>query len=215
MRQIYFIIKRTIKLIVFFAQQQIRKIFVEFHCFPFYELSPLPASASRIMKEACDILENMNIKYRITDGTILGIYRNNAFIPHDNDIDIDILDVQDYRIISDIFKKKMNLSIGRKVLYKGKIQQLALYDKDKVIIDLIFWYTNCDEIVNYQEKGYERRQPAKYFFNLDTIIFHNVKYFMPSNIEEWLIFRYGNDWNIPKTYKGDWKEECGDIIRLK
>ena len=37
---------------------------------------------------------------------------------------------------------------------------------------------------------------------------------LPSHLEEWLVKRFGEDWRIPKTYKGDWKQDCLDIKPL-
>ena len=50
--------------------------------------------------------------------------------------------------------------------------------------------------------------------NLGSFNFRGKQYPMPGAIEEWLEMRYGNDWRVPKTYKGDWKEECFDMKKI-
>lgn len=40
--------------------------------------------------------------------------------------------------------------------------------------------------------------PARYFKNLSTINFYGMEFNVPSPVEEYLEFRYGEDWRIPK-----------------
>ena len=42
------------------------------------------------LKEICEFLEKYDIKYWISAGTLLGIYRDNDFLKDDTDIDIEI-----------------------------------------------------------------------------------------------------------------------------
>ena len=91
---------------------------------------------------------------------------------------------------------------------------LVFYNNKKIIIDFVIWSQNGEEIFNYSERGYKRSQKVKYFKSLTSVVAFNHSYLIPGYIEEWLCFRYGIDWKVPKTYKGDWKEECGDISLL-
>ena len=40
---------------------------------------------------------------------------------------------------------------------------------------------------------------------------NGFNYFVTKDKKEWLEFRYGRNWNIPQTKKGDWKKDCGDL----
>ncbi len=166
------------------------------------------------MNRCCKIVEKCDFNYRLTDGTALGLYREGGFIKHDDDIDIDILNANKKHI--KLLRKELNMKVGREVLYNNQIQQIAFYDGEGFIFDVVFWYGNGDLIYNYCERGYERIQDTKFFKKekLEFIEFKGAKYPMPTPIEEWLEMRYGKDWKIPKTYKGDWKEECFDMKRL-
>jgi hypothetical protein len=191
--------------------------FIEYHSFPFDTNQKLPNGAEEVMKNCCNILKSLNVNYRISDGTILGIYRNGTFIAHDNDIDVEIVGDKKVKEIEKKFKN-MGMILGRKVIYKGKVQQIVYYTSNHIIFDVVIWhFFENNKIYNYSEKGYERIQDAKYFQKnkLEYIKFKGNKYPIPTPIEEWLEMRYGRDWRTPKTYKGDWKEECFDMKRIK
>ena len=85
----------------------LKKDFVEYHCFPFDANKPMPEGGDKIMAKFCTLLEELDVKYRITDGTILGLYREGKFISHDNDIDVDVLGVDKWKEIDKSFKKKL------------------------------------------------------------------------------------------------------------
>lgn len=189
------------------------KDFRVFHYFPFNANDRMPQGAHLTMSLCCRELEKLSLNYRLADGTILGLYRQGDFIIHDNDIDIDILDFENFDLLQ-ARMKKIGMKLGRKVVYKKHVHQLAYYNKDHVVFDMIFWYSDKDQIINYSEEGYRRVQPKKYFLNLDIINYKGEKYPTPSRIEEWLVFRYGEEWRIPKIYKDDWKKECHDLEKL-
>ena len=196
-----------------------QKDFIEFHSFPFDANAKMPLGAEIIMQACCGVLNDLNINYRVSDGTILGLYRAGEFIAHDNDIDVEVLDVND-KTIEDIDKvfQSNGMKLGRKVIYKGELQQLVYYTSSKVIFDIVVWHSSNEEdkIYNYSERDYERVQDAKYFQKkkLEHIEFKSNLYPMPTPVEDWLEMRYGKDWRIPKTYKGDWKDDCFDIKRM-
>ncbi len=186
----------------------------EYTYFPFDIRLPLPESAKLVMATLCRELEKLELNYRVTDGTVLGLYREGQFISHDNDIDIDVLDCDN---VDKIFKLMSHhgMRLGRFVKFQNKTHQLAFYNEQKVIFDIIFWYSEGDKIVNHSEPGFIRKQARMYFENLPRLEWDGFSYPVPSNLDEWLAFRYGDDWREPKTFKGDWREECGDIEPFK
>lgn len=192
------------------------KDFVEYHAFPFDTMNRLPPGAEDLMEKCCRILDVLDVGFRLSDGTILGIYREGKFIAHDNDIDVEVLGDEKLKNVTDEFLRQ-GMTLGRKVLYKGAIQQLVFYSDDQIIFDIVVWHKHDDgKLYNYSERDYERVQDSRFFKLgvLDNIQFNGCSYPMPTPIEEWLEMRYGTDWKIPKTYKGDWKEECFDMSKI-
>lgn len=184
-----------------------------YHSFPFNHNSPMAGELGEVMRSCCDVLEYLGIRYRLTDGTILGLHREGDFIKHDNDIDVDIM----FPCAVDEIESSMNkieMNLGRKVVYKSKPQQLVYYSADQMIFDMVFWGKKGGSVVNYAEEGYERMQPARFFDRLGMIEFQERVYPCPSDLEDWLGMRYGKDWRTPKTYKGDWKEDCYDMHQI-
>lgn len=205
-------IKRKIKLLLFHLSKN--KDFREYRHIPFNHNKPLPKNAFKTMVSCCEALESLGLTYRLTDGTALGLYRQGDFIPHDNDIDIDVLDYINVDLINNKMKLE-SMHLGREVIFKKKVQQLVYYNDDEVIFDIVFWHSKDSKIFNYSERGYERCQEKRFFNDLSEFDYRGRKYPMPSNIEEWLEMRFGPDWKIPKTYKDDWKKECGDIRTIE
>jgi len=209
-----FYLKRILKYLIFYLDNS---FFKEFNSLPKNAGKKLSSKANLILSEGCNIIKSQNLKFRLTDGTILGIYRDGGFIKHDNDMDIDVLVNKnlDEKKIEKIFNNRGFLT-GRKVFYKNKIQQLAFFNIESMdIFDIIFWYVKEKLVYNYSEKNFERTQELKFFKNLPIIDFMNKKYPIPSLTKKWLKMRYGKDWNIPKKSKGDWKEECFDMKSIK
>jgi phosphorylcholine metabolism protein LicD len=205
-----FSIKRIVKKILFAAN---RNAFREFNSFLVNNNGILSIDAPIDLEKCCIMIESLQLNYRLTDGTILGIYRDGRLIPHDNDIDVDVLvseNLDTDKIHSLFFLN--NFRLGRKVYYKGNIQQLAYFNKTtNDIFDMIFWYPEGNRVVNYSERNFERSQDIKYFNLNCQVQFQGRSYPAPAPLEEWLVMRYGKDWRVPKTFKSDWKEECFDM----
>lgn len=185
----------------------------EFHRFNFDISRPLPEGSFGVMVRGCDLLSQYQANYRITDGSALGLYREGRFIPHDNDIDIDVLDCNNISSIIKAFLKR-GFSIGRLVYFKGSIQQVVFFNNNDVLFDILFWRSSADLICNFSEPGYIRSQSIEYFLTKTTLVLDEIELTLPGKIEEWLTFRYGQDWRTPKTFKGDWKLECFDLSKI-
>ena len=108
------------------------RVFSDYLHIPFDGHKPMPSSGNVVLRRCYEALESIGVKYQITDGTALGFYREGRFIPYDTDLDVDILaDDVDINEIENLFENVLNMTIGGKMSYKGKFQQLAYNDDEE------------------------------------------------------------------------------------
>ena len=188
--------------------------FRDFYSFPFDVSDPLNQHAESTLKLGCTLLESAGVAYFLCDGTILGIVRDDRLIPHDNDIDVCVLGEVDLASVKAAFLGN-GFRIGRELYYRGVIQQLIFYSPEHVIFDICFWHKKGDgysyQYVPELKKG--RRQHDHYCDTRDYVEFRGKSYPTHGNIKGWLKEHYGDDWTIPKQYKGDWRLEVRDIVK--
>ena len=175
---------------------------------------PLNEYAESVLNEGGAILESLGIAYYVCDGTILGIVRDDRLISHDNDIDVAVSTEVNIDRLIEAFEN-ISYTVGRCLYYKGKIQQLIFYSKHNVIFDICFWYPKYDgyyyHYVPEVPKG--RRQHEEYFMQPEFIKFRGRDYPTHPNIKKWLLEHYGEDWQVPKRAKGDWRLDVKDIVK--
>ena len=96
---------------------------------------------TKTLETGCKILEDIGIKYWISQGTLLGFYRDKNFIEGDSDIDIEILDLIDADKFQEIVEK-LPFDLIRSASLKDKYMQLAFIDPtNNVIFDIWFLYS--------------------------------------------------------------------------
>ena len=203
-------LKRIIKLIIYGISPRKQKWF---HHFEFDIMRPLPTSASKELKNILSFLQKEIPNFRISDGSLLGIYRDGKLISHDNDLDFDVefSSRNIYKIEN--FAKKKNWVLGRSVKYLGETQQLSYFDQDEIIYDFIFWRCDGRFAINFSEPYNFRIMPEHYLKNLkkEFIPSLGIEVSLPIETEEWAIYRYGKNWSVPEIKKTDWTVTCGDL----
>ncbi|MEH2068029.1 MAG: LicD family protein [Nostoc sp.] len=155
--------------------------------------------------EAKTILDTLGIHFWLTDGTLLGYYRENDFIKHDKDIDLALF-AKDYteEIVESFVKQ------GFKVQIRGTQAEGLLLSVNKHLnIDLFFayeekdyiWYacwTKKHELVeNSTEVKYEMVKYAYPKTKFKKIIFKEHEFNVPDDVEKYLSSVYGKYWQIP------------------
>lgn len=159
------------------------------------ELEPLKPNAIEVLREG---LYHMTGTYWISSGTLLGLYRDHQLIPHDTDLDVNVLDHLE------ITEKDLpGFRLMRTQHYKGKVMQTA-FIKDDVIFDNYYFYSEGEYAVNYNDQGIIKK-PLKF---LKTTIYKG--YPVPTPIEEFLEWRFG-DWKTPKVTKDTWDVDHAHI----
>jgi hypothetical protein len=170
------------------------------------------------LKDVKEVFDKHHIKYCLSHGTALGIYRQNDPIPNDDDTDLAVFHETDL----DTFKKDFEV-VREELRAKGFfVPQCG--DKNKPIkafgtdanmpyYDEVFirngekvecWiFTKENDFYIYDKPrcGNDLKHSAKYYDTLDLIIWREVAFPIPGNIEEYLCMMYGSDWSIPQNKK--------------
>ena len=190
------------------------KGFFDYFYFPFDHNQPLPVhSLDECFRPVIHFLNQSNIEYFVTDGSLLGLYRDSRLIPHDNDFDIALISAKPlFSIIRYCFKSGW---LPGRILFSLKtfrLVQLVFYKKEAVL-DFCVWTkrAECMQLSVPEVRGV-RSQPAYFYSHTSLYNTDKLSFKTHPDPEEWLKLHYGSTWNIPKDHKGDWREDTTDII---
>ena len=175
----------------------------------------VPNLAKQCLIEFKSVMDELNLKWCIFGGTLLGAYRDNDFIYNDDDIDCALI-IEDTANLTYSDLKELGATIIEKFdklgwlrmsfdrngmnngfsFYRFNIQFdidiIKKVDEDKVYE---FWYVNrpSRNELRGRPNDYPKRINGKYFNNLEEISFLDIKVSIPSYVEE--IFEdYYTDW---------------------
>ena len=171
-----------------------------------------------VFYEGLKIIETLGGRYWISAGTALGIWRDQKFIPHDTDIDVEVYgrwgkNTREFEVQLQTHFHDYGFILKRVQRYKGKLQQLA-YVKNDVIFDIYFFYdgTGQNDLINFNEYGiYKFKKTFLPQGETDTIY---GPLMMPHETDEYLAWRYGPDWRTPKDNKAGWSDDCACLEKL-
>lgn len=160
------------------------------------------SSAFETLKIGCEALDSLGWKYWLSAGTLLGIHRDDSFIYHDTDIDVEIIGPKDTQELVegmshfDLLVTRVNEDIG-------PIQTAFEDPANQAIFDVYTFYEDGSNLVSDFGLWY----PKSYFKDLTTINFNGIDFPCPD--PDWYCeFRYGKDWKTPKNKKGNWRKDC-------
>lgn len=138
-------------------------------------------------------------KWWLSAGTLLGIYRDNKFIPYDTDIDIGM--IGDEHTLPPEFKL-----IRSVVDEDGRRHQSAyIYEPSNIIYDILhYWEEEDGTYFTTSEKGTLYRDPE--MFKLGKLVFREESFPVPLETEEYIKKWYPN-WETPIiNYKTRWSK---------
>jgi hypothetical protein len=171
-----------------------------------------------VLFQLCKTLRQLGIKHHIDAGTLLGIYRDGALIPWDDDLDIAIpseevtkikyaqgLITDDLRRISGskwvINEYLSNVQFG--LVSQGDVRSFKLSVQAKntqfPMIDLFIKYSEAEQM-DYVISSRGFSMPSRHMATLDILEYKNQLLSIPSDVEGYLAGHYG-DWETPKK---DW-----------
>jgi hypothetical protein len=167
------------------------------------------AAAERNLKEAKQLLDQLDIVFMLFSGACLGAVRDGAFIPWDDDIDL--LSIMG---VNGLTEERLSTAVStfREHGYfikelKGSYSRAFSMIKDYVRIG---W--DADYIVEDTVKVYPGISiPAKLFTNPKEIEFLGEKFLVPNPPEEYLRRKYGEEWTVPKKAGEYEKDVVGKI----
>lgn len=174
--------------------------------------------AEKTMERGCEIMKKLDWYFWITSGNLLGIVRDGKMIDHDTDIDVccrvDYFDDGIYDKTVELIKEMTRCGIipCMTQVYKNRPMQTAFVDSlnHDVIFDIYYYYTGFGDLVNWNMEG-TLRKPNKFVDELDSVEFKGVIYPTPKPVEEFLAWRYGEDWKTPRQKKDNWVEDAKHI----
>ena len=165
------------------------------------------------LAEVCKVLEECDIRYWVSHGTMLGLYRDGGPIPWDDDADIG-LNLHD--------RAKMPAAI--KILAKRGYFIPAEGDRSRPVDnDNMPWYDTVfirdgekvegwwfeEKTINgkrfyiYDEPrcGHILKHEARYYDELQRYECRGKLFYVPNDIEDWLVMMYGVGWKAPDRNK--------------
>ncbi len=210
-RKLFFKAKHQVRLFLnkFFSSL---RGFSDYFAFPFDVSLPLPDHAKTAFSSIIQFLEFEDIDYFVADGTLLGIYRDLALIKHDTDLDFYLKDERDVWKIRDFFESQ-GFRVGRFMTRWSRTFQISFYDDRRLIVDFCIWHPDSDGNrfwVGPEIRG-KRIQPEVFFNNVNFIHWEGLAFRTFPNVEDWLSLVYGENWSVPETQKGDWRESVQDF----
>ena len=154
------------------------------------------ANAGRLLDEAKQIFDSQGIVFFLRQGTCLGAVRDKALIPWDDDLDLgSIIGLHDFSeddIAPAVEAFRVN-GCYVEVIPDGLYTSVKIM-KYRIRIDWQCYRVVKGTIAHYPGVPF----PVSLFTKLEEVAFNKGLYAVPSPPEDYLIFKYGPDWVIPK-----------------
>ncbi len=158
------------------------------------------------LAQARDITEALGMRCWLTDGTLLGCYRENNFLGHDGDVDMGCL-IDDYTPdIFDSFKKR---GWACKSVFGRRDCGLEIsFEKGGVKLDIFFFYREGNRLWHgaWRKVDKHTKNLIKYHydsFDLKRGDFLGESFYIPADTEKYVATKYGPGWRTP-VKEWDW-----------
>jgi lipopolysaccharide cholinephosphotransferase len=136
-----------------------------------------------------NIFKNHELKFFLLYGTVLGAIRENDFIAHDTDTDVGIFEEDRHLFLNAI---PILLKNGFKIIRTKEPDDLVTFMRNDEYIDVGIFSLN-GRYYKYQDNLIDK----KFLERLDSTSFLGFDFYIPSNIEKFLVKNYGSNWMEP------------------
>ena len=170
---------------------------------------PIDVDIAKVMlREAKQIMDQLEVVFFLRQGTCLGVVRDNELIPWDDDVDLGSvigLNGLNERSIARVAAAFRDNGYFAKV--EGNDHYInAAMTKSSIRMDWACYRIIGDNIFHYPGI----RLPVRLFTQLKEIEFIGEKFLVPNPPEEYLRIKYGPSWMTPK--KLEWVKDVVQMI---
>jgi len=147
-----------------------------------------------ILKDVTRVLEENNLEYFISFGTLLGAVRHGGLIPWDTDVDI-VVPEKDKEKIYKILTEKLDVHYlvkeDREDNIVGSLIRVYFSKENSLHVDLFTYIDEGKEVITF---GYNRTFLKTDIYPLQKIRFYETELFSPQNTNKQLETFYGKDY---------------------
>ncbi len=174
------------------------------------------------------VLEKYKIRYCLSHGTALGIYRDHNFITWDDDTDLALF-IEDKPKMREAVKELRELGFmvpnegDQSKPIKGTphndynmpyYDAVAIKDGEKIEC---WWFEKKGDFYIYDEPrcGTDLKHPAKFYDELKDLTWKERNWKVPNHINDYLVLMYGDGWKVPnkkRKYTNQVYDSKGNLI---
>ena len=147
--------------------------------------------------DAKRVLDKFGMRNWLTDGTLLGYFRDNRFIPHDDDLDIGcFISEYDSRIISEFLRDGWDVD---RIFGRQEMGFEISFRRNNLKLDIFFFYEDNGKFWHGAWKKTNRGwNLIKYYydpFDLKEIEYMGKNLNIPADTKKYVMTKYGETWN--------------------
>ena len=149
------------------------------------------------------LADKAGLRFSLAYGTLLGAIREHGFIPHDEDIDLAILqeDIETFKnLLWDLREE------GFEVMRFDRRNSLCSIIRKGEYIDIYIFRKLCDGVREFNGEAILE----KYLTDLEEIDFQGSKFLIAREAADFCLFEYGESWQTPiamKPYDMAWYQK--------
>lgn len=149
------------------------------------------------------LADKAGLKFSLAYGTLLGAIREHGFIPHDEDIDLAILQ-EDIEIFKNLLWDLREE--GFEVMRFDRRNSLCSIIRKGEYIDIYIFRRLCNGVREFNGEAILE----KYLIDLEEIVFQDSIFLVAKEAEDFCLFEYGENWQTPivlKPYNKAWYQK--------